>query len=222
MLLASQDELAERLSDLGFAVTQATISRDLEQIGAVKVRRDGELAYALPDQVDARHGRPAPRNGLPDWVQLDRCRGHWSSSDSAGFGTSGRSRARPVGARIVRTISGNNQDLHTPARVFRCALAGAQIAQLRRTAAALEFLPIALAMGMLTRSRSALHSCRTMFRPTKPTCEQQRIVEAQRFAFPPSATISRACPDRLKCTPAAARHNSRPEAGMFAREPPPA
>jgi transcriptional regulator of arginine metabolism len=55
---ASQDELVERLSALGFAVTQATISRDLEQIGAVKVRRDGRLGYALPDAVQAA---PAPR-----------------------------------------------------------------------------------------------------------------------------------------------------------------
>jgi len=46
--LASQDELAERLADQGFAVTQATISRDLEQLGAAKVRRDGRLGYALP------------------------------------------------------------------------------------------------------------------------------------------------------------------------------
>ena len=38
--LSNQEELAERLSALGFAATQATISRDLEQIGAVKVRRD--------------------------------------------------------------------------------------------------------------------------------------------------------------------------------------
>ena len=49
--LSSQEELAERLSTLGFAVTQATISRDIEQIGAVKVRRAGQLSYALPDQV---------------------------------------------------------------------------------------------------------------------------------------------------------------------------
>src|SRR3954468_13344618 len=47
--LASQDELADRLADLGFAVTQATISRDLEQIGAVKIRRSGQLSYALAD-----------------------------------------------------------------------------------------------------------------------------------------------------------------------------
>ena len=48
--LASQDELADRLAGLGFTVTQATISRDLEQIGAVKVRRGGQLGYALPEQ----------------------------------------------------------------------------------------------------------------------------------------------------------------------------
>ena len=48
---ASQEELSDRLSALGFAVTQATISRDLDQIGAVKVRRDGRLGYALPDAV---------------------------------------------------------------------------------------------------------------------------------------------------------------------------
>jgi transcriptional regulator of arginine metabolism len=55
--LSSQEELAERLSGLGFAVTQATISRDLEQIGAVKVRRAGQLSYALPDQVQAAPAR---------------------------------------------------------------------------------------------------------------------------------------------------------------------
>jgi transcriptional regulator of arginine metabolism len=49
--IANQEELAERLTGLGFAVTQATVSRDLEQLGAVKVRRSGQLAYALPNDV---------------------------------------------------------------------------------------------------------------------------------------------------------------------------
>jgi len=66
--LASQEELAERLTQQGFAVTQATISRDLEQIGAVKVRRDGLLSYALPDQARAA---PPPRLAavFRDWVR---------------------------------------------------------------------------------------------------------------------------------------------------------
>ena len=54
--LGSQEELAERLAALGFAVTQATISRDLEQIGAVKVRRAGQSSYSLPDQLRAASG----------------------------------------------------------------------------------------------------------------------------------------------------------------------
>ena len=58
--LSSQEELGERLGKLGFAVTQATISRDLEQIGAVKVRRSGRFSYALPEQM---HSAPGPRLG---------------------------------------------------------------------------------------------------------------------------------------------------------------
>ena len=66
--LSSQEELADRLGSLGYAVTQATISRDLEQIGAVKVRRDGQLSYALPDQV---RDAPSPRlvAVFRDWVR---------------------------------------------------------------------------------------------------------------------------------------------------------
>jgi transcriptional regulator of arginine metabolism len=51
--LASQEEVTERLKRLGFEVTQATVSRDLEQLGAVKVKRGGILSYALPDQIGA-------------------------------------------------------------------------------------------------------------------------------------------------------------------------
>jgi transcriptional regulator of arginine metabolism len=47
----SQEDLAERLAGFGFKVTQATLSRDLEEIGAVRLRGpDGALVYALPGQ----------------------------------------------------------------------------------------------------------------------------------------------------------------------------
>jgi transcriptional regulator of arginine metabolism len=47
----SQEELAERLAEIGFKVTQATLSRDLEELGAVRLRGpDGALVYALPDE----------------------------------------------------------------------------------------------------------------------------------------------------------------------------
>jgi len=66
--LSSQEELADRLGSLGFAVTQATISRDLEQIGAVKVRREGHFSYALPDQVPSG-ANPRLAAVFRDWVR---------------------------------------------------------------------------------------------------------------------------------------------------------
>jgi transcriptional regulator of arginine metabolism len=64
----SQDELAEQLAALGFAVTQATISRDLELLGAVKVRRDGRLSYALPEPGGAAGGSRL-ESVLRDWAR---------------------------------------------------------------------------------------------------------------------------------------------------------
>ena len=49
--IASQEEVAEGLAELGLAVNQATISRDLDQLGAIKVKRGGVMTYALPDQI---------------------------------------------------------------------------------------------------------------------------------------------------------------------------
>ncbi|MGB8020125.1 MAG: arginine repressor [Candidatus Nanopelagicales bacterium] len=60
--VSSQAALAELLIADGFAVTQATLSRDLEQLGAVKVASDsGELVYALPAEGgDSRPRAPDP------------------------------------------------------------------------------------------------------------------------------------------------------------------
>ncbi|HEY1606717.1 MAG TPA: arginine repressor [Allosphingosinicella sp.] len=68
--IASQEEVTERLSAQGFAVTQATVSRDLEQIGAVKAKRGGALRYILPDEMGDT-GWAAARLGriLAEWVQ---------------------------------------------------------------------------------------------------------------------------------------------------------
>jgi transcriptional regulator of arginine metabolism len=50
----SQEELADLLAQRGVRVTQATLSRDLEELGAVRLRgADGVLVYALP-------GEPGP------------------------------------------------------------------------------------------------------------------------------------------------------------------
>ncbi|MES2119041.1 MAG: arginine repressor [Pseudomonadota bacterium] len=65
--MSSQEELAERLAGLGYAVTQATISRDLEQIGAVKLRREGQLSYALAESAAPLAPRLAAV--FRDWVR---------------------------------------------------------------------------------------------------------------------------------------------------------
>ncbi len=51
----SQGELAKLLGDEGVEVTQATLSRDLVEIGAVRLRGDdGSLIYAVPGEGGQR------------------------------------------------------------------------------------------------------------------------------------------------------------------------
>jgi transcriptional regulator of arginine metabolism len=55
----SQEELARLLAERGMPVTQATLSRDLEELGAVRVRgADGSLVYALPTEPGGPGSRP--------------------------------------------------------------------------------------------------------------------------------------------------------------------
>jgi transcriptional regulator of arginine metabolism len=65
-----------RLAEHGLTVTQATVSRDLDQLGAIKVKRGGGSCYALPDQL-----------GGGDWAadRLSRLVVEWvQSADLAG------------------------------------------------------------------------------------------------------------------------------------------
>ena len=51
--LSTQEELAEALRGVGHEAVQATISRDIAQLGLVKVRdHAGRLVYALPGSAD--------------------------------------------------------------------------------------------------------------------------------------------------------------------------
>ena len=68
--VTSQGQLVELLSDAGFDATQATVSRDLEELGAVKVRvPGGDSIYAVPELP---HQRNVPEDHLrrvfSDWV----------------------------------------------------------------------------------------------------------------------------------------------------------
>jgi transcriptional regulator of arginine metabolism len=49
----SQAELVDLLAERGIDATQATVSRDLDELGIAKVRgADGHVAYALPEAGD--------------------------------------------------------------------------------------------------------------------------------------------------------------------------
>ena len=67
--VTSQPQLLELLSVEGISATQATVSRDLEDLGAVKVRvPGGDTVYAIPEYEP---NRIAPED------QLRRVMGEW-------------------------------------------------------------------------------------------------------------------------------------------------
>ncbi len=68
-VVPSQARLVELLASEGVVATQATVSRDLEELGAVKVRvPGGETVYAIPE---------LPRDQLAPEDHLERVLGDW-------------------------------------------------------------------------------------------------------------------------------------------------
>lgn len=69
--VTSQAMLVQLLGDNGASATQATVSRDLEELGAMKVRvPGGDLVYAIPERP---HQQVAPAD------QLRRVLGEWAA-----------------------------------------------------------------------------------------------------------------------------------------------
>lgn len=62
----SQGELLDLLAAEGVEITQATLSRDLVDLGAVKVRQGRALVYALPGLGGDTTARPAPHADAVD------------------------------------------------------------------------------------------------------------------------------------------------------------
>ena len=54
--IGSQQELVDRLDDRGFAVTQATVSRDIGELGLVKAPRKGRHVYVLAEDLAGAGG----------------------------------------------------------------------------------------------------------------------------------------------------------------------
>ncbi len=67
--VSSQSQLVELLSDERVVATQATVSRDLEELGAVKVRiPSGDSVYAVPE---------LPKDQVAPEDHLKRVLGEW-------------------------------------------------------------------------------------------------------------------------------------------------
>ena len=68
--VASQEQLVVLLGGEGVTATQATVSRDLDELGAIKVRAaGGDAVYAIPElPKDQRAPHDVLRRTLGDWV----------------------------------------------------------------------------------------------------------------------------------------------------------
>jgi transcriptional regulator of arginine metabolism len=91
--VTSQEQLAELLSEEGIEATQATVSRDLEEIGAVKVRVPGmeRTVYALAE---------LPKDQVVPTEHLRRVLGEWVV-DVASSGNLVVLRTPPGSAHVV-------------------------------------------------------------------------------------------------------------------------
>lgn len=74
--LATQQDLARALEAAGFAATQATISRDIVELGLVKVAREGLHVYAAPTAVASGGGTERLRRFCEDYPVEGRLAGN--------------------------------------------------------------------------------------------------------------------------------------------------
>jgi transcriptional regulator of arginine metabolism len=136
--VASQTQLVELLADGGIEATQATVSRDLEELGAIKVRvAGGDTVYAIPE-LPAEHFVPNDH--------LRRVLGEWLA-DVASSGNLAILRTPPGSAHVVAsaldraglpgmigTVAGDDTLLVVAAE----GVAGAELATTLRDLAGLE------------------------------------------------------------------------------------
>jgi transcriptional regulator of arginine metabolism len=129
----SQEELARLLHERGTPVTQATLSRDLEELGAVRVRAPGgSLVYALPGEPGGPGSAPG---GVPDAPGPET--GEEGSGQEAG--TAGARDAGPAGGPGHGHGHGSRL-ARVAAELLVSAEASANLVVLRTPAGAAQFL----------------------------------------------------------------------------------
>ena len=130
----SQEELADLLERYASVhVTQATLSRDLDELGVVRLRSGGALVYALPDEPGGPGSLPGGTGSLPGGPPSR------AGGAIAGAEQGGPERERPVtgsagesarSARLARYLS----------ELMTSAEASANLVVLRTPAGAAQFL----------------------------------------------------------------------------------
>lgn len=50
-VISTQDELRDKLSEIGFKTTQATISRDIKELNLIKTTRNGKYMYSVGNNL---------------------------------------------------------------------------------------------------------------------------------------------------------------------------
>jgi transcriptional regulator of arginine metabolism len=142
----SQEQLASLLSKYtGMRVAQATLSRDLDDLGVVRLRSaDGTLAYALPDPLagpgtrpglgggasspSGGSGGPSPQAGTASERTMPAPDVHYPSSGQPE--ATGGTQYEPVSPRLVRFLK----------ELLTSAEASANLVVLRTPAGAAQFL----------------------------------------------------------------------------------
>jgi transcriptional regulator of arginine metabolism len=64
-VVGSQEELRQLLAGVGMEVTQATLSRDLRDLGLARVSTEDGVRYVLPESLGADDDKPLLGNLLP-------------------------------------------------------------------------------------------------------------------------------------------------------------
>jgi transcriptional regulator of arginine metabolism len=128
----SQEELADLLERYASVhVTQATLSRDLDELGVVRLRATGgALVYALPEEPGGPGSRPGGAVGPTE--TLDQEAGGPGYRDDPGHpsGSSGHAREQTRAARLARYLG----------ELLTSAEASANLVVLRTPAGAAQFL----------------------------------------------------------------------------------
>ena len=110
--VTNQPQLVELLADEGIAATQATVSRDLDDLGAVKVRvPGGDTVYAIPEfEPDRIAPEDQLRRVMGEWVAEVACSGTSSScARRPAAPTSSRRRSTAAGIDgLLGTVAGDD------------------------------------------------------------------------------------------------------------------